>query len=71
MVLSAFGALVFCGFIIYDMHSLIHKLSPEEYVLVIHKLSPEEYVLASINLYLDIINMFLHLLQLLEVSNKK
>ncbi|AAL73713.1 NMDA receptor-like protein [Camelpox virus] len=59
LVLSAFGALVFCGFIIYDTHSLIHKLSPEDYVL------------ASINFYLDIINLFLHLLQLLEVSNKK
>ncbi|XP_049638730.1 protein lifeguard 4 [Suncus etruscus] len=59
LVLSALGALVFCGFIIYDTHSLMHKLSPEEYVL------------ASINLYLDIINLFLHLLRLLEAANKK
>ncbi|XP_034984190.1 protein lifeguard 4 [Zootoca vivipara] len=59
VVLAAGGALLFCGFIIYDTHLLMHKLSPEEYIL------------ASINLYLDIINLFLHLLRLLEAFNKK
>ncbi|OBS82466.1 hypothetical protein A6R68_23539 [Neotoma lepida] len=59
LVLSSLGALLFCGFIIYDTHSLMHRLSPEEYVL------------AAINLYLDIINLFLHLLRFLEAVNKK
>lgn len=59
LVLAAVGALLFCGFIIYDTHSLMHKLSPEEYVL------------AAISLYLDIINLFLHLLRFLEAVNKK
>uniref|UniRef100_A0A4W2HE74 Transmembrane BAX inhibitor motif containing 4 n=1 Tax=Bos indicus x Bos taurus TaxID=30522 RepID=A0A4W2HE74_BOBOX len=59
LVLAAGGALLFCGFIIYDTHSLMHRLSPEEYVL------------AAINLYLDIINLFLHLLRVLEAANKK
>ncbi|ELK02469.1 protein lifeguard 4 [Pteropus alecto] len=59
LVLAAVGALLFCGFIVYDMHSLMHQLSPEEYVL------------AAINLYLDIINLFLHLLRFLEAVNKK
>ncbi|XP_025258416.1 protein lifeguard 4 isoform X1 [Theropithecus gelada] len=59
LVLAAAGALLFCGFIIYDTHSLMHKLSPEEYVL------------AAISLYLDIINLFLHLLRFLEAVNKK
>ncbi|XP_033017888.1 protein lifeguard 4 [Lacerta agilis] len=59
VVLAGGGALLFCGFIIYDTHLLMHKLSPEEYIL------------ASINLYLDIINLFLHLLRLLEAFNKK
>ncbi|XP_024431972.1 protein lifeguard 4 [Desmodus rotundus] len=59
LVMAAVGALLFCGFIIYDTHSLMHRLSPEEYVL------------ASINLYLDIINLFLHLLRFLEAVNKK
>ena len=57
--LAAVGALLFCRFIIYDTHSLMHRLSPEEYVL------------AAINLYLDIINLFLHLLRVLEAANKK
>ncbi|NXK48129.1 LFG4 protein, partial [Chauna torquata] len=59
LVFAAAGALLFCGFVIYDTHLLMHKLSPEEYIL------------AAINLYLDIINLFLHLLRLLEAFNKK
>ncbi|XP_008827332.1 protein lifeguard 4 [Nannospalax galili] len=59
LVFAAVGALLFCGFIIYDTHSLMYKLSPEEYVL------------AAISLYLDIINLFLHLLKFLEAVNKK
>ncbi|MBN3283459.1 LFG4 protein, partial [Polyodon spathula] len=58
LVLAGAGALVFCGFIIFDTHLLMHKLSPEEYIL------------ASINLYLDIINLFLHLLRLLEAMKR-
>ncbi|XP_073411543.1 protein lifeguard 4 [Dendrobates tinctorius] len=59
LVMAAGGALLFCGFIIYDTHLLMHKLSPEEHIL------------AAINLYLDIINLFLHLLRLLQALNKK
>ncbi|NXF38246.1 LFG4 protein, partial [Nyctibius bracteatus] len=59
LVFAAAGALLFCGFIIYDTHLLMHKLSPEEYIP------------AAINLYLDIINLFLYLLRLLEAFNKK
>ncbi|KAM9313448.1 protein lifeguard 4 [Gastrophryne carolinensis] len=58
IVLAACGALLFCGFIIYDTHLLMHKLSPEEHIL------------ASINLYLDIINLFLHILRVLEAARK-
>ncbi|NXT43642.1 LFG4 protein, partial [Pelecanoides urinatrix] len=59
LVFAAAGALLFCGYIIYDTHLLMHELSPEEYIL------------ASISLYLDIINLFLHLLRLQEAFNKK
>ncbi|GAB1295611.1 Protein lifeguard 4 [Apodemus speciosus] len=59
LVLASAGALLFCGFIIYDTHSLMHRLSPEEHVL------------AAISLYMDIINLFLHLLKFLEAVNKK
>ncbi|XP_068017044.1 protein lifeguard 4 [Melanerpes formicivorus] len=59
LVFAAAGALLFCGFIIYDTHLLMHRLSPEEYIL------------AAINLYFDFINLFLHLLHLLEAFNKR
>lgn len=59
LVLASLGALLFCGFIIFDTHVLMYKLSPEEYVL------------AAISLYLDIINLFLHLLRFLEAVSKK
>ncbi|XP_075810557.1 protein lifeguard 4 [Microtus pennsylvanicus] len=59
LVLASLGALLFCGFIIYDTHALMYQLSPEEYVL------------AAISLYLDIINLFLHLLRFLEAVSKK
>lgn len=32
--------------------------------MMMHKLSPEEYILATINLYLDILNLFLELLRI-------
>ncbi|XP_064021968.1 protein lifeguard 4 [Pogoniulus pusillus] len=59
LVFAAAGALLFCGFIIYDTHLLMHKLSPEEYIV------------AAINLYLDIVNLFIHLLNSLQALNKK
>ncbi|NXA45096.1 LFG4 protein, partial [Nothocercus julius] len=59
LVFAAAGALLFSGFIIYDTHLLMQRLSPEEYIL------------ASINLYLDIISLFLNLLRVLDSINKK
>jgi len=53
------GALLFCFFIIYDTHVLMRKLSPEEYIV------------ASINLYLDVINLFLETLRILQAVNRK
>ncbi|XP_077997093.1 protein lifeguard 4-like [Glandiceps talaboti] len=59
LVIAIAGALVFCGFIIYDTHVLMHKLSPEEYIV------------ATINLYLDLINLFMYILRILSELNKK
>jgi len=56
--LAIFGAILFAGFIVVDTHMLLHKLSPEEYIL------------ASINLYLDIINLFLEILKILNAAKK-
>jgi len=52
-VLCTAGALVFCLFIIYDTHLLMHQYSPEEYML------------AAVSLYVDIINLFLHILRII------
>lgn len=55
-IISIAGALVFTGFILFDTS------------LIMEKLSPDEYILAAINLYLDIINLFLYILQILSRS---
>lgn len=52
LLTSIGGAILFSLFIIYDTHMLMHRHSPEEYVL------------ATINLYLDVINLFIHLLRI-------
>lgn len=53
IVYCALGIIVFSGFILYDTY-MIKK-----------KLGPDEAIEASISLYLDIINLFLMILQLL------
>ncbi|XP_063995703.1 protein lifeguard 4-like [Diachasmimorpha longicaudata] len=58
LAMSIGGALLFSVFIIYDTHMLMHVLSPEEYII------------AAINIYLDIINLFLHILQLLAAAKR-
>eukprot|EP00088_Acartia_fossae_P063136 TRINITY_DN7676_c0_g1_i3.p1 TRINITY_DN7676_c0_g1~~TRINITY_DN7676_c0_g1_i3.p1 ORF type:complete len:244 (-),score=41.44 TRINITY_DN7676_c0_g1_i3:224-955(-) len=61
LVYAAIGAIIFSLYIIYDTQIMIggkHKYS----------LSPEEYVFASLNLYLDIINLFLYILSIIGNS---
>lgn len=48
------GSLLFSGFIILDTHFLMHKLSPDDYII------------ATINLYLDLINLFLYILRMMK-----
>lgn len=52
-VYHVIGVLVFCAFILIDTSALIHKYGCDDYII------------ASIELYLDIINLFLHLLAIL------
>ncbi|KAF7987726.1 hypothetical protein HCN44_003589 [Aphidius gifuensis] len=59
LLLSVGGALIFALFIIYDTHMLMHTVSPEEYIL------------AAIDIYLDIINLFLNILQILAAANRQ
>lgn len=56
MVYSVCGALLFSLYLIYDTQMMMggkHKYS----------ISPEEYIFAALNLYLDIINIFLFILR--------
>jgi len=58
LALAVVGAILFAGFIVFDTHMMLHKLSPEEYIL------------AAINLYLDIINLFLEILKILNSAKR-
>jgi len=55
MVFSLVGALFFVGYILYDTS------------LIVHHLGPDDYIMAVVSLYLDIINLFLYLLELLRM----
>jgi len=58
---AAIGAVIFSLYIVYDTQIMLggkHKYS----------LSPEEYVFAALNLYLDIINLFLYILQIIGLA---
>jgi len=57
-VLAIAGAIIFSLFIIYDVQ------------LVMRHLSAEEYILGTINLYLDIINLFLQMLRILQYMRR-
>merc|ERR1719198_1576751 len=55
MVFSLAGALLFVGFILYDTSLLMHHLGPDDYII------------AAVMLYLDVINLFLYLLEVLRM----
>nr|CAD7448863.1 unnamed protein product [Timema bartmani] len=59
LVISLAGAFLFAIFIVYDTQMLMKTLSPEEYIL------------ATINLYLDIVNLFLYILRALEAVRRQ
>uniref|UniRef100_A0A0P4WTP6 Protein lifeguard 1 n=1 Tax=Scylla olivacea TaxID=85551 RepID=A0A0P4WTP6_SCYOL len=55
---ACIGALLFCLYIIFDTQLMLggnHKLA----------ISPEEYIFAALNLYLDVINLFMYLLAII------
>lgn len=62
VLIGGFGAILMSLYIIYDTQLMMggeHKYS----------ISPEEYIFASLNLYLDIINLFLYILRLIGGRN--
>jgi len=61
LVYAAIGAIIFSLYIVYDTQIMVggkHKYS----------LSPEEYVFGALNLYLDIINLFMYILSIIGNS---
>jgi len=61
LIYASFGALLFSIYIVYDTQMMVggdHKYS----------ISPEEYVFASLNLYMDIVNLFLYILTIIGAS---
>lgn len=54
MIYSGLAALIFCGYIVYDTDNLIKHFTYDDYIW------------AAVTLYLDIINLFLALLNLLR-----
>ena len=63
MIYASLGALIFCFYLIFDTQLMIggkHKYS----------ISPEEYIVAALNLYLDIINLFLYILMIVGGGRK-
>jgi len=58
LIIAIVTALLFCGFIVYDTYNIMNRLSPEEYII------------ASVDLYLDFINLFLAVLRILNDLNR-
>ncbi|TKR83208.1 hypothetical protein L596_016833 [Steinernema carpocapsae] len=58
LIMAIFGAIVFAAYLVIDIDFIMHHSSPEDYII------------ACINLYLDIINLFLRLLQILNELNR-
>lgn len=54
LMYSAFGAMLFCGYIVYDTWRIM-----KEY-------GCDDAIIAAIDLYLDIVNLFMYLLQFLS-----
>jgi len=51
---SLVGAIVFCGFVLYDTSNIMHRYQPEQFAV------------ATLMIYLDFINLFLYILRLLS-----
>jgi FtsH-binding integral membrane protein len=58
-IYSALGALLFCGFILFDTSQIMLKYGVDDYIP------------ACISLYLDVINLFFHILRLLARSQDR
>ncbi|EZG48572.1 inhibitor of apoptosis-promotor [Gregarina niphandrodes] len=60
LLMSGGGAIIFSGYILVDTQLLVGNGEVQ--------LSPDDYIGAALNIYLDIINLFMSILQLLAAS---
>lgn len=61
LIYSTIGVIVFSIYIVAD----IQMMTSENYK---YSISPEEYIFAALNLYIDIVNLFHHILSLIRAS---
>lgn len=60
LLLAGLGAVLFGAYIVYDVQLLAGNVAGEQAAV---QLSPDEYVVGAIMVYVDIVNLFLHLLR--------
>ncbi len=56
--LGIIGTIIFCGYILFDTYNIFNTLSPDEYII------------ATINLYMDILNLFMSLVNILDAERR-
>ncbi|KAK7092971.1 protein lifeguard 1-like [Littorina saxatilis] len=61
LVYASLGALIFSAYLVFDTQIMMG--GKHQYAL-----SPEEYIFASLNLYLDIVNLFLMILSIIGLA---
>ena len=79
LVYSAIGVLIFSVYLIYDTQvedrqRILIKICLSQMMMGgNHKfsISPEEYIFAAIAIYLDILNLFLHILKIVAAARRK
>ena len=63
IIISGGGALVFACFIVFDMQMILGQKH------IKYKYSIDDFILAAMSLYLDVINMFLYIIQFLTITS--
>ncbi|KAI8063833.1 inhibitor of apoptosis-promoting Bax1-domain-containing protein [Gongronella butleri] len=58
LALAIGGVIIFSGYILLDTY------------LIFNRYSPEDYIMASVSLYMDMINLFLRILQILNAMQR-
>lgn len=63
IIISGGGAIIFAIFIVFDMQMILGQKH------IKYKYSVDDFILAAMSLYLDVINMFLYIIQFLTLTS--